>query len=60
MSRKTEAVTRRSVSMPDALWARIEEYRARQGAVTVADALRRLVVDALEADARKRRSERTA
>jgi metal-responsive CopG/Arc/MetJ family transcriptional regulator len=53
MSTKTDAVTRRAISMPDDMWGEVEAYQKRVGAVTTADAVRRLIRAGLQVEAEK-------
>lgn len=44
----------KTLRLPKWVWDELEEYRKHVGAATVAEAIRRLVVDALRAARRKR------
>lgn len=50
---KDDPVIRTSISLRQSMWQEIEEYREREGVLTTADAVRRLLQDALRAAARK-------
>ena len=54
MSYDPERIIRKTVSLPAWIWDEIERYRSREGAVTLADAVRRLLVDALSRARSKR------
>ena len=43
----------KTLRLPAWVWAEIERYRERTGAVTLADAVRRLLIDALRAEKRR-------
>jgi hypothetical protein len=56
MSKKPEdKVIRASISLPKGLWQDVEEYRDREHVVTTADAVRRLLLEALRAAKQKAR-----
>jgi hypothetical protein len=43
----------KTLRLPAWMWVEIAEYRTRVGAVTVSDAIRRLLLEALRAEARR-------
>jgi hypothetical protein len=43
---------RKTFSLPQQMWEEIEAYRVRVGAVTLADAVRRLILAGLRAERR--------
>ncbi len=49
-----EPLKGRTIRLPESEWAEIEEYRKKERAVTISDAVRRLIRDALRAAKRKR------
>ena len=49
-----EPLKGRTIRLPESEWAEIEEYRKRERAVTLTDAVRRLIREALRAAKRKR------
>jgi metal-responsive CopG/Arc/MetJ family transcriptional regulator len=54
MSKDTDdPIVRTSISLRQSLWREIEEYRDRERIVTTADAVRRLLIDALKAAKRE-------
>jgi hypothetical protein len=54
MAKTPDARTVRSyIALPADLWRDIEAYRDRERIVTTAEAVRRLLVDALKAEKRK-------
>jgi hypothetical protein len=48
-----EPLKTQSLRLPSSVWAEIEAYRERVGAVTLADAVRRLLLAGLRAERRK-------
>lgn len=57
MDKKPNPVIRKSISLRESLWREVEEYQKREiGAATLAEAVRRLISDALRA-ARRRSKE---
>lgn len=54
MSKEPDPIIRKTISLRTSVWQAIEEYRDREGVVTLADAVRRLLVDALRAAKRRR------
>jgi hypothetical protein len=54
MSKQTDdPIIRTSLSLRQSLWREIEEYRDRERIVTTADAVRRLLIEALRAEKRR-------
>ncbi len=54
MSKQTDdPIIRTSLSVRQSLWREIEEYRDRERIVTTADAVRRLLIEALRAEKRR-------
>lgn len=49
----THPETRKTISLTDATWARIEAYQERKQIRTQTEVLRRLILDALEADEKR-------
>lgn len=47
-----EPLITKSLRLPAAVWAELEAYRVRVGAVTLADAVRRLILAGLRAERR--------
>lgn len=60
MDRTPEPVTRKSVTLPNSMWAEVAEFRFSERIGSEAEALRRLVLAGLraEADARERTGRR--
>jgi hypothetical protein len=56
MPDRREPVTRTSIVLLNSMWEEIEAYRERESILTTADAVRRLLRDALRA-AKERRTE---
>jgi hypothetical protein len=57
MDKKPDPIIRKSISLRESLWREVEEYQKREiGAATLAEAVRRLISDALRAA--KRRAEK--
>lgn len=54
MEREPEAVARKTMALPQSLWAEVSEYRHVERIGTEAEALRRLVQAGLRAEAKKR------
>lgn len=50
-----EPIITKSLRLPEAVWAEIEAYRVRVGAITIADAVRRLILAGLRAERRAER-----
>lgn len=50
MSKENEPVTRKTVSLPDSMWAEITTFRHGQRIGTEAEALRRLIQGGLRAE----------
>lgn len=50
-----EPLKGRTIRLPESEWAEIEEYRKKERAVTISDAVRRLLREALRAAKRKQR-----
>ena len=56
MSKESKApMTRQIIAMPDEAWRSVKEWQVREGIATTAEAVRRLLVAALRAEARKER-----
>ena len=54
MSKQTDdPIIRTLLSLRQSLWREIEEYRDRERIVTTADAVRRLLMEALRAEKRR-------
>lgn len=54
MDKKPDPVIRKSISLRESLWREVEEYQKREiGAATLAEAVRRLISDALRAAKRR-------
>ncbi len=54
MGKQTDdPIIRTSLSLRQSLWREIEEYRDRERIVTTADAVRRLLIEALRAEKRR-------
>ncbi len=51
-----EPLKSQSLRLPVSVWAEIEAYRDRVGAVTLADAVRRLLLAGLRAEKRRSRT----
>lgn len=58
MDKEPDPTIRASVSLKASEWKQIEEYRDDERAVTTADALRRLVREALRAHAKKKEAKK--
>jgi hypothetical protein len=50
---KDDPVIRKSVSLRASLWRKIEEHRDREGLLTTADAVRRLLQSAVKREAKE-------
>lgn len=50
-----EAMTRRQISLPDAVWARVVDYRFAERIPSEAEAVRRLIQAGLDAEEKARR-----
>lgn len=53
MAKTDDPVIRTSISLRQSLWREVEAYAEHQGILSTADAVRRLLRDALDAAARK-------
>jgi Arc/MetJ-type ribon-helix-helix transcriptional regulator len=54
MRKKDPESVRTSITLPGRMWEEVKAYHLASGAFTVADAIRRLLRDALDEDAKKR------
>lgn len=53
MSRSPQPSTRRPIAMPDDLWREVEAYQGREAIATTAEAVRRLLLAGLRAEAKR-------
>lgn len=57
MDKAPEPVTRKSVTLPDSLWAEVSEFRFSERIGSEAEAVRRLIQAGLRAEAKARERE---